>query len=104
MRLRGQRKRAGEGADCDRLLERLEEAGAERVSLHLTQGYWTHAHQDCERWVAHAFAREGNPWGIPAGFTVDFHSWDTVKACARRGIDIVPDQYGRIGEFDVYAR
>lgn len=96
------RKRPGDGPYCDRLCQRLEDAGAERVLLMLAQGYWSHRHQDVMRWTAQGIAKERNAWGVRAGETVMFGSWDAVKDCARHGIDFYPDDV--YGSFDVYAK
>lgn len=74
----------------DKLIGLLEAQGLTVHAIRPARGYWTHAHQDCQRFQA----RVTFP-GKTQDETVG--CWDTITTCARRGIEPVVHDVGDVG-------
>lgn len=76
----------------------LEAEGFQVDWLSPAQGYWRRA--DVCRWEGGGTARSRAD--LRDGMQVSFSSWDTMTACARYGIEVVPDGLATL--FDVSAK
>ncbi len=81
----GPRARKGPGAlpivrPTEKLIELLEAQGLTVRRVIPARGHWTHLQQDVQRFQA-VVRCPGESWDRTLG------SWDTITACARRGID-----------------
>lgn len=74
----------------EKLIGHLEAQGFAVHGIVPARGYWTHAHQDVQRFQARVT--------FP-GQTAEAYvgSWDTITACARRGIEPVQHDRGDVG-------
>lgn len=74
----------------EKLKKLLEAQGFTVHRIEPARGYWTHMHQDCQRFQAR-LTFPGLQWPETVG------SWDTITACARRGIEPVEHDEGDVG-------
>ena len=82
---------------CDLLLDAFPEGelGLSPEDIIPERGYWTHRHQDVQRWQAYGDDRRGH--------SVYMSSWNTMTECVRRGIRVFKSKDG-VSIYDVYSK
>jgi hypothetical protein len=71
----------------EKLIELIEAQGLQFHSIHRAKGFWTHMHQDVQRFqVFVTFPGETRETSVG--------SWDTITTCARRGLEPIEKDRG----------
>lgn len=81
----------------EKLIGHLEAQGLTVHKIRPARGYWTHAHQDVQRFQARV-TFPGQTEETEVG------SWDTITTCARRGIEPVTHDRGEVGGIQAKPR